>query len=405
MSGQASLSFARFAKDAYIIVEGKRDADHFFIIREGKVRISREAQVVAEEQGDTLGPGDFFGVVATMSGNSHIESAQALTDVTVILVQRDQFTQLIQNTAPVAMKIILQFSKRVRYLNEALTRLTLKKNAEADVNHLFTIGEYYFKQSQFNQAYYAYSQYMKYCPKGENVQAAKARLAKASIYAKSVKLRFDPNEMVREYPKDTMIFSEGEPGEELYVIKSGSVKIAKIVEKNEVLLAVLKAGDIFGEMALLESKPRTACAAAYEECQLMVINRVNFGEMIKTQPQLIARLTTLLAERIWSSYKQLANTQIRDHVGRMYDMLLMHLEKKRVNFNVKSPIVFDFGTKELIHMIGLSAGDGDVAIGKLLQNKCIQVTSNKITVTDPGEILRQTASSRKLQEIENRRKS
>jgi CRP-like cAMP-binding protein len=404
MSGQTNLTFAKFGKDAYIIVEGKRNADCFFIIREGKVRISRDVQVVAEEQGDTLGPGDFFGVVSTMSGNSHIETAQALTDVTVILVHRDQFTQLIQNTAPVAMKIILQFSKRVRYLNEALTRLTLKKNVEADVNHLFTVGEYYAKQFQYNQAYYAYSQYIKYCPNGGNVQTAKMRLAKAAIYAKTAKLHFDPNDLVREYPKDIMIFSEGEPGEEIYVIKGGSVKIVKIVEKNEVLLAVLKAGDIFGEMALLESKPRTACAVAYEQCQLMVINRENFGEMIKSQPQLIARLTTLLAERIWLSYKQLANTQIHDHVGRMYDMLLMHLEKKRVNLHIKTPFIFDFGTKELIHMIGLSAGDGDVAIQKLLQNKCIQVTSNKITVTDPGEILRQTASSRKIQEIENRRK-
>jgi CRP-like cAMP-binding protein len=404
MSG-ANLSFARFAKDAYIIVEGKRNADCFFIIREGKVRISREAQVVAEEQGDTLGPGDFFGVVSTMSGNSHIETAQALTEVMVILVQRDQFTQLIQNTAPIAMKIILQFSKRVRYLNEALTRLTLKKNVEADVNHLFTIGEYYAKQNQYNLAYYAYSKYIKYCPTGENVEPAKAHLAKVTPYAKAAKLNFAPNELVREYPKDTMIFSEGEPGNELYVIKGGSVKIVKIVEKNEVLLAVLKAGDIFGEMALLESKPRTACAVAYENCQLMMVNRENFGEMIKSQPQLIARLTTLLAERIWLSYKQLANTQIKDHVGRMFDMMLMHLEKKRINLVTKTPYVFDFGPKELSHMIGLTLGEGDIAIQKLLQNKFITVTSNKIGVNDAGEILRQTASFRKLQEIENRRKN
>jgi CRP-like cAMP-binding protein len=323
----------------------------------------------------------------------------------VILVKRDQFTQLIQNTAPVAMKIILQFSKRVRFLNEALTRITLKKNVEADVSHLLTVGDYYAKQFQYNQAYYAYSQYLKYCPNAENVQTVRTRLAKVSIYAKSAKLNFGPNDLVRVYPKDTMICSEGEPGDEIYVIKSGSIKIAKIVEKNEVLLAVLKTGDIFGEMALLESKPRTACAVAYEECQLMVINRKNFGEMIKSQPQLIARLTTLLAERIWLSYKQLANTQINDPVGRMYDMLLMHLEKKRVNLHVKAPFVFDFGTKELIHMIGLSSGEGDVAIQKLLQDKHIQVTNNKLTVTEPGEILRQTESSRKLQEIENRRKS
>jgi len=48
-------------------------------------------------------PGDFFGVVSTMSSHSHIETAQALTDVTLISVQKDQYGQLIQNNTPVAM--------------------------------------------------------------------------------------------------------------------------------------------------------------------------------------------------------------------------------------------------------------------------------------------------------------
>jgi CRP-like cAMP-binding protein len=403
MEGQPHLTLAKFAKDAYIIVEGKRNADCFFIIREGKVRISREVQVVAEEQGDTLVPGDFFGVVSTMSGHSHIETAQALTDVTLLAVHQNQFSFLIQGTAPVAMKIITQFSKRMRYLNEALTRITLKKNVEADENHLFTVGEHYAKQNLYNQAFYALSQYIKCCPDGENVQTARARLAKITPYAKAAKLVFNPNELIRNYPKETMIFSEGERGEDLFIIKSGSVKIVKIVDNSEVLLAILKAGDMFGEMALLESKPRTACAVAHEDCQLMVVNRANFGEMIKTQPQLIARLTTLLSERIWLMYRQLANTRMKDPLGRVYDMLLIQLEKMRVNLEVKAPFFFDFGTKELINMVGLSPGDGTVVIQKLLQNKCIQVVSNKISVTDVIEIVRQTATFRKMQEIEARR--
>ena len=153
------LAFMNFTANAYIIVEGKRNADRFFIIRSGKVRLSKEVQIVAEESGDTLGPGDFFGVVSTMSGHSHIETAQALTDVTLISVQKEQFPLLIQNNAPVAMKIIMQFSKRMRYLDDALTRITLKKNALDDINHIFDIGEYYAKHNQYNQAFYAYQKY------------------------------------------------------------------------------------------------------------------------------------------------------------------------------------------------------------------------------------------------------
>jgi len=404
MTGQLQLTFVNFSKDAYIIVEGKQNADRFYIIRTGKVRLSKEAQVVAEEHGDILGPGDFFGVVSTMSGHSHIETAQTLTDVTLISVHRDQFSQLIQSNAPVAMKIILQFSRRVRYLDEALTRLTLNKNASNDSSHLFEVAEYYVKQNQFNQAYYAYHQYIKHCPQGEDVAIARERMKKIAPYIKAVRLDFKPDEVNRAYPKDAMIFCEGEPGEELFIIQKGSVKIVKVVENNEVLLAVLKAGDIFGEMALLESKPRAADAVAYEDCQLMTVNRANFKQMIQTQPQLIARLTTLLAERIWLIYKQLANTQITDPLGRMYDALHIQLEKKRVDINTDHSFLFDFGTRELINMVGLSQGDGKLVIKKMMENKNFQILGDKLYVKEVREIARQTAYFHKMQQVEKSRK-
>jgi len=403
MPGPLQLTFVNYKKDSYIVVEGKPNADRFFIIREGKVRLSKDVEVVEEEGGSILGPGDFFGVVSTMSSHSHIETAQAITDVTLISVMKEQYGQLIQNNTPVAMKIILQFSKRMRYLDEALTRLTLKSTAEEDVSHLYNVAEYYTRQSQYNQAYYAYSRYLKCCPQGENVPKARQLLAKVAPYAKDVKLDFKSDEFNRIYPKDNMIFSEGEPGEELFIIQKGSVKIAKIVDNNEVLLAVLKNGDIFGEMALLESKLRAACAVAYEECHVMAVNRANFERMVSTQPQIVSRLTTLLAERIWFIYKQLANTQIGDPVGRMYDALLIQLEKKRIPI-APSTYTFDFGPKELVNMVGLAQSEGGMAFRKLTENKKVQVQNDKIHSTDVTDIFKQTEYYRKMERIERARR-
>jgi len=397
------LAFMNFAANAYIIVEGKRNADRFFIIRSGKVKLSKEVQIVAEAEGDTLGPGDFFGVVSTMSGHSHIETAQAKTDVTLISVQKDQFSQLIQNNAPVAMKIIMQFSKRMRYLDEALTRITLKKNAIEDPSHLFNIGEYYAKHNQLNQAFYAYHKYIKCCPNGNNAQAAIERLKKIAPYIKEPPKEFKPGEMTRSFVKDSIIFCEGEPGNELFIIQKGSVKIIKITENNEILLAVLRTGDIFGEMALLESKPRAAGAVAYEDCQLMAVNKENFQQMIKTQPQLIARLTTLLSERIWMIYRQLANTQIKDPLGKMYDMLQIQLDKKKIDVNTITNYSFDFGLKELINMVGFSQGDGAVYGKKLMDNRTFQILNEKIFVKDIREIVKQNAYYKKMQQLEKSR--
>ncbi len=404
MSNPLQLSMVKFNKGAYIIVEGKQKADHFYIIRSGKVRISKEIEVVEEEGGNILGPGDFFGVVSTMSSHSHIETAQALTDVTLISVHRDNYGELIRVNTPVAIKIIEAFSRRMRYLDDALARRTLNNTAEPDLEHLFKVAEYYARQNQYNQAYFAYHQYIRHCPAGEHFETARERMAKIEPYARAVYLDSEEEVFTRTYPKDTMIFSETMPGKELYIIQKGSVKITKIVDDNEVLLAVLKPGDIFGEMALIENKPRSASAIAFEDATLLAVNKENFERMVQTQPQIIARLTQLLAERIWFIYKQLANTLLNDNLGRMYDALLIQLEKARVPIRQGESYTFEFGMRELINMVGLPPGEGNRCVRELLQNARIKAIDNRIHTTDVQEIEHQAKYYRKMERIARKRK-
>lgn len=400
------LAFANFRKGSYILVEGKVESDRFYIIQGGKVQISKETEVVAEEGGNVLGPGDFIGVVSSMSGHSQIETAIAMTDVTLISVRRDQFPELIEKNTPVAMKIIYSFTKKMRYLDEALTRITLKKNVESDINHLFTIGEYYAKLSKYNLALYAYYHYLKNAPNGSYAALARERF----MAIKSMGVRADPallepksGEMSRTFPVESMVFCECQPGAELYIIQKGQVKITKIVDNNEVLLAVLKAGDMFGEMALLENKPRSASAIALEGTQLLAVNRQNFNQMVSTQPQLIARLTTTLADRIWLMYKQLANTLITDPIGRMYDMLVIQLEKLRVQCQPAKSYTFDFGPNELANMCAIPKENVNRIVGEFLREPVIRYGDDRLSVTDMSELVKQSAYRKKLMELERAR--
>jgi CRP-like cAMP-binding protein len=404
MANPLQLSIVNFNKNSYIIVEGKQKADFFYILRSGKVRISKEVEVVEEEGGNMLAPGDFFGVISTMSSHSHIETALALTDVSLISVHREQYGLLIERNAPVAMKIIQSFSRKMRFLDEALTRLTFKNTASEDPSHLFKVAEYYAKLSQYNQAYYAYYKFLQFCPTDPNAEKAKERMAKIHPYAKAVYLDKSQDDFTRNYPKNTMIFSENEPGSELYIIQKGIVKITKIVEDNEVLLAMLKAGDIFGEMALLENKPRSASAIANEDCSLMAVNKANFERMVQTQPQLVTRLTILLAERIWFIYKQLANTVIQDPLGRLYDALLLQLEKNRAPIVTGGKYGFSFGPKELLNMVGLSSEKGNPFIRKMFENKKLILVDNKISTADVEEIQKQSEYYKKMEKIERARR-
>ncbi len=385
MANSLQLGLVSYNKGAYITIEGKK-SQQFYIIRTGQVRIEKDLSLPEEENESVLNPGDFFGVVSTMSNHNHIDNAVALSDCTLITVRSDQYSLLIERNTPVAMKIINGFSRQVRLLDQALTRLTFKSSVEADERHLFQVGEYYARQNQFNQAFYAYYKYCLSNPHGSNIEVAKQRMAKIKPYAKTANLQPDTNQFIRHYPKDTMLFAEGESGPELYIIQKGSIRITKIVNDNEVLLALLKAGDIFGEMALLENKPRSASAIANEDSVLMAVNRANFKGMVVEQPKVIARLTSSLAERIWNLYRQLKNTLIEDPVGRLYDSLVLELEKEHRDLSSRQSHTFGFGPNDLINMVGLSRDVGRSALATLFECKDISLVDNKIYTQDISQI-------------------
>ena len=401
------LSFVNFKRGSYILIEGKSDTDRFYIIQSGQVQIAKQKEVVAEEEGNLLGPGDFLGVIACMAHHSQIETAIAVSDVVLIAVHYEQFPELIEKNNPIAMKIIYSFSKRMRYLDEALTRITLKRNIETDISHLFTIGEYYLRMSKFELALYAYYHYLKEKPDGQYAETARKRfmaIKSTGVKAPIEMLEPDTKQMVRVYNRESMIFCECQSGAELYIIQKGRVKISKIVDNSEVLLAVLREGDMFGEMALLENKPRSATAiTAAEECQLLAVNRQNFNQMVTTQPQLITRLTTTLADRIWAMYKQLANTLIPVPIEKMYDMLSIQLEKLRIQPGAGKQHTFLFGPPELAKMCSIPKEQVAQAIAEFLMTPIVRSTDDSIIITDTLELSKQTAYFKKMQEIEQAR--
>ena len=402
------LSFVNFKRGSYILIEGKSDTDRFYIIQSGQVQIAKQNEVVAEEEGNLLGPGDFLGVIACMAHHSQIETAVAVSDVVLIAVHYTQFPELIEKNTPIAMKIIYSFSKKMRYLDEALTRITLKRNIETDISHLFTIGEYYLRMSKFELALYAYYHYLKEKPDGQYAETARKRfmaIKSTGVKAPIEMLEPDTKQMVRVYNRESMIFCECQSGTELYIIQKGRVKISKIVDNSEVLLAVLREGDMFGEMALLENKPRSATAiTAAEECQLLAVNRQNFNQMVTTLPQLIARLTTTLADRIWAMYKQLANTLIPVPLEKMYDMLSIQLEKLRIQPSAGKQHTFLFGPAELAKMCSIPKEQVAQAIADFLMTPIVRSTEDSIIITDTLELSKQTAYFKKMQEIEQARK-
>lgn len=384
------LSFVNFRKDSYILIEGKNDSDKFYIIKTGNVKCFKmnDPNNISTK---TLGPGDFVGVIPCMSGHSQIENVVALTDVTCISVRKDQYSELIEKNTSVALKIIRTFAHRVRSMNEQLTQLALNSISIDSPEHIFDVAEYYDRVRRTDIAAYAYNSYLRECPQGIKAFEAASRLnmLRSSVVAQPFTAH---SELVRSYKKDTMIFSESQSGSDMFIIQDGVVSISKVVDGNEVTLAMLKRGDMFGEMALLENKPRSASAIAHEDCRLMVVNRQNFDQMVGTQPQLISRLTTMLSERLWSMYRHLDNACLRDYQHKMIDMLALQLEKNR---KYSGPYQSDISVMDLATMCVIPQHHLYTVTSEFQSNGRIKIVNGKIYVPDCLEVLKQSAFCRK----------
>jgi CRP-like cAMP-binding protein len=107
----------------------------------------------------------------------------------------------------------------------------------------------------------------------------------------------------RSYSNDAIVFSQGDPGDALYGVVTGKVRIsASSPSGREMFLNIMEPGDTFGEIALLDGCHRTATASATAPSELIIITRDHFLELLKREPELVSHVVQLLCERIrWTS--------------------------------------------------------------------------------------------------------
>src|SRR2546428_12850072 len=103
----------------------------------------------------------------------------------------------------------------------------------------------------------------------------------------------------RSYPRNSVILFEDDPGDALYVVATGQVKVVLIGEDGrEVILSVLGEGDFFGEMSLIDEEPRSAHVIAMEDSNLLVIRREDFQAILQQSPGIAMGLLRELSRRL-----------------------------------------------------------------------------------------------------------
>ena len=132
-------------------------------------------------------------------------------------------------------------------------------------------------------------------------------------------------EVTREksYPKGSVILFEDDPGDSLFVVREGRVKVVLIGEDGrEVILGVLGVGEYFGELSLIDDRPRSAHVIAMEDSNLLVLRREDFRKRVESSPSVAWGLLTELSRRLRRADDKIGGLVLLDVPGRIARLLL-----------------------------------------------------------------------------------
>lgn len=128
---------------------------------------------------------------------------------------------------------------------------------------------------------------------------------------------------IRELEKDEAVFHAGDPAEAVFVVSEGKVKVVVTsTDGKDFILTVLGAGQVFGEMALLESMPRSATVITASSVELLVLHRDDFHRLLNSTPSISRKLMAILSRRLRRANSKMESLAYMDVAGRLARYLL-----------------------------------------------------------------------------------
>ena len=182
----------------------------------------------------------------------------------------------------------------------------------------------------------------------------------------------------RNYPKNSVILFEDDPGDALYVVITGQVKVVLIGEDGrEVILSVLQEGQFFGEMALIDDEPRSAHVIAMTDANLLVLRREDFQRRLQEAPTIALGLLGEMSRRMRKADDKIGGLVLLDVNGRVARLLLQMADE-----NDGKTITRRVTHHTIAQMIGSSRETVSRTIRDLADRGLVEVSRKAIIIKD-----------------------
>ena len=395
----------QYTKGSVIYFEGDHE-ERIFIMQQGAVLLSStdiESGLPVAEQ---VKAGEFFGVKSALGHFAREETATALVPTIAVALTVQEFETLFSNNKALIMKMLRVFSNQLRQIHKK-TESTLNNITEDQKSGMLTVAKSFYDEEMYRSACDVYLKFLtRYpnCVEKEEVAKlyADAKLRKDKLAARSSRpTSVDSGDetsasnsslKVFELPAferfaktdepGRVIITEYEPGDCFYLIQSGNVQLVKCVNGTSKNLDILKPGEFFGEMAILDNSPRSATCMAVGNVKCLEFNKENFELLITGNPQMALLLLKLFCKRIYDQKRRYRILVVKDLQARIADVFLMLDEMNPVSNEAEKQRRFNVTISDIAHWAGLSSDVTRDEVSKMVSQRKIEIYENYIIVNN-----------------------
>ncbi|ACB85601.1 Crp/Fnr family transcriptional regulator [Natranaerobius thermophilus] len=193
---------------------------------------------------------------------------------------------------------------------------------------------------------------------------------------------------LREFPGGSVIFYHGDPGEAMYYVKDGKVKIVKDdFDGREQILHIMKPGDIFAEVVVFDDGPYPATAEVMEDTVVGVITKERLENHLHEHPTIAIKIMKLMGKRLRKAQSKVADLALRDTYQRTINIIYNLMEEDDCAFcSEKQEIAITATHQELASMAGTSRETVTRVLSTLKKEGIIKTDKGYIAVTDPVKL-------------------
>lgn len=380
-----------YSKGSIIYFEGDLD-DRIFILQKGTVLLTSTDIESGKPVAESVKNGEFFGVKSAFGHFAREETATVLVQTTVVSLSVQEFEILFSNNKQLIMKMLRVFSNQLRQIHKK-TESVLNNIAEDQQTGMLAVAKSFADDEQYRSACDIYLKFLQRYPNSsrkEEIAKLYAESKKKNEHFSSRRRFIEPDEtsesstslkifelpaferFAKQYEPNQIIISEYEPGDSFYFIQSGSVQLVKCVNGTKKNLDILKAGEFFGEMAILDNSPRSATCMAIGNVKCLEFNKENFELLITGNPQMALLLLKLFCKRIYDQKRRFRILCIKDTQARIADVfyMLAEMNSQKKELDKQQRITATFS--DISHWAGLSPEITRDEINRLVEQRKLE---------------------------------